>query len=64
MAILRDTPGRVDKQVLQHGGGFGFAADREVGAAGAFGGLFTLKAEHNEDSVLCCYWLRYRLRGG
>jgi quercetin dioxygenase-like cupin family protein len=41
----------MNEQVLQDGGGFGFAADREIGAAGAFGGLFTLKAEHNDDSV-------------
>jgi hypothetical protein len=32
---------------LQNGGGFGFAANREIGAAGAFGRLFTLKTKHN-----------------
>ena len=52
------------EQVLQDVRGFGFAADREIGAAGPFGGLFTLKAEHNDDSVFCFYLLCYRLRGG
>ena len=62
MVILSDALGRMDEQVLQDGRGFGFAADREIGAAGAFGGLFTLKAEHNDDSVFCL--LCCRLRGG
>jgi hypothetical protein len=54
----------MDEQVLQNGRGFGFAADREIGAAGAFGGLFTLKAEHIDDLVFCFCWLCCRLRGG
>ena len=47
MAELRDALGGMDQQILENGGGFGFAAHREIGAAGAFGGLFTLKAKHN-----------------
>ena len=50
--ILGQALGRMHQQILEHGRGRGFAADREIGAAGAFGGLFTLKAEHNEDRRL------------
>ena len=60
--VLRDALGRVDEQVLEDGGGLGFAADREIGAAGAFGGLFTLKAEHNFLIGFVVVWLR-RHRG-
>jgi hypothetical protein len=65
VAELRDSLGGVDQQILQNGGGFGLAADREIGAAGAFGSLFTLKAEHNYDSdYLLMVVVGHRVRGG
>ena len=49
MIELRDAFGRVNEQVLEDGGGLVFAADSEVDAAGALGGLLTLKTKHKEN---------------